>query len=243
MKSWNRNNMRERRYTILSTASLPFERLPDLPDSVEVRMIPFIEIKTRQDPETKSKIVALATEKLTVIFTSAQAVKAVKSTLQQKPDWDIYCVGKETSSSIEQEPALGVIKKTAANAKALSEILISEQIKKALFFCGNQRMDILPENLLKQGIHLTELIVYETRLTPVHLEEQTDAVLFFSPTAVKSFFSMNELSPGATAFAMGTTTAATLKQFTKNPVIISTESDKAFVLQTALEYAGSHPIT
>jgi uroporphyrinogen-III synthase len=103
-------------------------------------------------------------------------------------------------------------------------------------------MDILPENLTKHGIHLTELIVYETRLTPVHLEEQPDAVLFFSPTAVKSFFSLNELSPGATAFAMGTTTAATLKQFTKNPVIISTESDKAFVLKTALEYVSSHPI-
>jgi uroporphyrinogen-III synthase len=128
--------MSDRRYNILSTASLPFERLPDLPDAVEVRMIPFIEIKTLQDPETKSKIIELAKEKITVIFTSAQAVKAVKAALQQKPDWKIYCVGKETSSTIEQEPALGPVIKSAVNAKALSEILIREGIKEALFFCG-----------------------------------------------------------------------------------------------------------
>jgi uroporphyrinogen-III synthase len=66
--------------------------------------------------------------------------------------------------------------------------------------------------------------------------------MFFSPTAVRSFFSMNELLPGTTVFAMGTTTAKALKENTTMPVIISPEADKAYVLHMAMEYAGSHPI-
>jgi hypothetical protein len=54
---------------------------------------------------------------------------------------------------------------------------------------------------------------------------------------------MNELSPETILFAMGKTTSSALKQFTDKPVIISTESDKAFVINMALEYAASHPIT
>jgi uroporphyrinogen-III synthase len=221
---------------------MPFERIPHHPDSVEIRMVPFIEILPRQDEETKSRIIALAKEKLTVIFTSSQAVRAVTACLQQKPDWKIYCVGRETRLTIENWFGMEAIRKSAENAQALSEIIIQAKTKEVQFFCGAQRMDILPEILKNQGIRLTELIVYETRLTPVRLDDQPDAVLFFSPTAVKSFFSMNVLSPETILFAMGKTTAATLKQFTTNPVYISSEADKTFVLNMALEYAGTHHI-
>jgi uroporphyrinogen-III synthase len=235
--------MRDRRYTILSTASMPFEHIPNLPDSVEIRMIPFIEIIPRGDEETKSRIIAFAKEKRTVIFTSVQAVKVVMACLQQKPDWKIYCIGRETRLTIENWFGMGTIQKSAENAQALSELIIQAKTKEFLFFCGDQRMDILPENLKNQGIRLTELIVYETRLTPVRLEELPDAVLFFSPTSVRSFFSMNTVPPETTLFAMGKTTAATLEQFTTNPVYVSSNADKNFVLNMALEYAGTHPIT
>jgi uroporphyrinogen-III synthase len=242
MKYWNINSMRDRRFTILSTASMPLEKIPPLPESVEIRMVPFIEILARQDEETKSRITELAKEKHTVIFTSVQAVRAVTACLQHKPDWKMYCVGTETRSSIGNWFGPNAIQHSAENAQALSEIIIGDHIKEAIFFCGDQRMDILPEKLKNRGIRLTELIVYETRLTPIRLEKPPDAVLFFSPTAVRSFFSMNSISPATPVFAMGKTTAATLKQYTGNPVIISSEADKAFVLNLALEYAGSHPI-
>src|ERR1700682_1905353 len=121
--------------------------------------------------------------------------------------------------------------------------MMSEGFKKAIFFCGDQRMDILPENLQKHGIHLTELIIYDTRLTPVQLEAGPDAILFFSPTAVRSFFSVNELSPGTMVFVMGKTTGEAFRQFTNSPFILSPEPDKAFVLNMAFEYAVSHPTT
>jgi uroporphyrinogen-III synthase len=234
--------MSDRRYTILSTASLPFERIPFIPDSADIRVVPFIKISPRQDKEIKNRVLDLATKKMTVIFTSVYAVKWVKALLNEIPDWKIYSIRQETRNAIVNWFGDSFVVHTAENAKYLSQRIVADNIQEAVFFCGDQRMDILPDQLKKNGVKLTELVVYDTRLTPVRIENPPDAVLFFSPTAVKSFFSMNILSPETVVFAMGTTTAATLKQFTTNPVIISAESDKAFVLKTALEYASSHPI-
>ena len=235
--------MPDRRYTILSTASLPFERIPTLPDFADVRVIPFIDILPRQDDETLSWIARYAKEKLVAVFTSAHAVRSVTNSLQKKPDWKMYCVGNETQSAIGKWFGPGSVVKSANNAQALSEIMIADKIESAIFFCGDQRMDILPENLKKEGIRLSELIVYSTLLSPVHIDVYPDAILFFSPTAVRSFFSANDLPPGTTLFAMGKTTADTISRFTANKVIVSSEPDKAFVLNLALEYAGPHTIT
>jgi uroporphyrinogen-III synthase len=120
--------------------------------------------------------------------------------------------------------------------------MISEGVRKALFFCGDQRLDVLPDNLRNNGVELNEVIVYTTLLKPVKLKEAPEIILFFSPTAVKSFFSMNEISTGTTLIAMGTTTAAALKKYTEHPVIVSPEADKVYVINMALEYAASHPI-
>ena len=54
--------------------------------------------------------------------------------------------------------------KTADNAKSLSELILLDKIQEAVFFCGDQRMDILPDNLKENGINLEEIIVYNTRL-------------------------------------------------------------------------------
>jgi uroporphyrinogen-III synthase len=67
--------------------------------------------------------------------------------------------------------------------------------------------------------------------------------LFFSPTAVRSFFSMNALTSVTKVFVMGKTTGEAFRQFTTIPFTISPEADKAFVLKMALEQAGSHPTT
>jgi uroporphyrinogen-III synthase len=53
---------------------------------------------------------------------------------------------------------------------------------------------------------------------------------------------MNKLTSQTIVFAMGKTTAAALKEYTSNTIIISSKADKAFVLNLALEYAYSHPI-
>jgi uroporphyrinogen-III synthase len=234
--------MPERRFTILSTASLPFERITSVPDSVEVQVIPFIQIRPRSGLELKPLITEWADEKLNVIFTSAHAVKFVSGFLKQKPDWNIYCIRNETKMAVANAFGTDAKCRFADNALSLSRLMIADGVKKALFFCGDQRLDILPDNLRKNGVELIELIVYDTILNPVKIEEQPDVILFFSPTAVKSFFALNEISSGTTIFVMGTTTAATLKHKTSQPVIISPEADKAYVFNMALNFAATHPI-
>jgi uroporphyrinogen-III synthase len=235
--------MRDHRYTILSTTSIPEERIPEMPDSVSLQLIPFIEIIPRNDDQLKKQISRIAAKKTTVIFTSAYAVRSVLTLLTQKPDWTIYCIRYETRLAVEKGFGTNHLLKTADNAKSLSELILADQIRNAVFFCGDQRMDILPDNLKKNGIELEEVIVYDTRLTPVQLSFKPDAILFFSPSAVRSFFSVNTIASSTTLFAMGRTTAAVLKQNTNNPIIISPEADKTFIINMALEHAGSHPIT
>jgi uroporphyrinogen-III synthase len=235
--------MPDRRFTILSTASLPFERITNIPVSVDVQVIPFIEIMPRPVDELKPRIAEFASAKQNVVFTSAHAVHIVTGMLKQKPDWTIYCIRNETRIAVVNRFDSDLTTRFASNALFLSKLMITDGVKEAVFFCGDQRLNVLPENLVNHGIDLTELIVYDTLLKPVKLNDVPDVLLFFSPSAVKSFFSANEISPATTVLAMGTTTAATLREYSSHPIIISTEADKAFVFKMALDHAASHPIT
>jgi uroporphyrinogen-III synthase len=234
--------MSERRTTILSTASLPLERIKNIPVSVDIQIIPFIEIIHRPGVELMPLITEYSSEKLNVVFTSAHAVKFVSSLLKQTPDWTIYCIRNETRAAVLNCFGSKTTCKFASDALSLSGLMISEGVKKAIFFCGDQRLDILPDHLRKNGIDLTELVVYDTRLRPVKLKEKPEIILFFSPSAVRSFFSVNEVSSGTTMIAMGTTTAEAIKQHTEHAVIISKDADKTFVVNMALDYAASDPI-
>jgi uroporphyrinogen-III synthase len=234
--------MPDRRYHILSTASLPFERIHRIPETIEINVVPFIKIIPRPSVELKPVIAEFGSENQIVVFTSAHAVKYVSECLSYKPEWRIYCIRNETRIAVENFFGVESIVKYAGNALLLAQHMIADGTKNAIFFCGDQRMDILPDILKKNGVRLTELIVYDTRLTPVQIKENPDAILFFSPTAVQSFFSINVLAPDIRVFAMGKTTAAELMTFTSNEIIISPESDKAYVLNMAVEHAASHPI-
>lgn len=234
--------MPDRRFTILSTASLPFERIENIPASIDVHVIPFIEIIPRPGIELMPRVAECGSEKHNVVFTSAHAVAIVSGMLKQKPDWTIYCIRNETRIAVVNWFGSEVTTKFASNALFLSRLMIVDGVKDAIFFCGDQRLNVLPDNLKNHGIDLTELIVYDTRLKPVKLNDVPDVLLFFSPSAVRSFFSANEISTATTVLAMGTTTAATFREYSLHPITISTEADKAFVFKMALDHAASHPI-
>ena len=56
------------------------------------------------------------------------------------------------------------------------------------FFCGNQRRDTLPDKVRAAGIKVEELVVYETVELPLKVTDHYDAILFYSPSGVRSFF-------------------------------------------------------
>lgn len=241
--------MSDRRFTILSTGSagLIETRITDKSHpgslrSVVFEEIPFIKIVLNMDDETRDKVLFYAGKSLYAIFTSANAVRAVISVLQNTPEWKIFCVGSETRKRAALFFGASAILDHAGNAEGLAGKIILQKLTQAIFFCGDQRRDTLPEKLNAAGIILQELIVYKTQLTPVKLTKTYDAILFFSPTAVASFFSMNSTAPQAVLFALGTTTASALKNACRNEVVISARPDKGFLLQMAVAYGQTHPI-
>ena len=103
-----------------------------------------------------------------------------------------------------------------------------------IFFCGDQRRDELPGLLKKNKIEVKEIVVYKTIATPKKIEKKYDGILFFSPSAVKSFFQKNKLDKQVMLFAIGNTTADEIKKFSKNKIVVSDVPAGKLLLQKVI---------
>ena len=162
-----------------------------------------------------------------VVFTSSYAVHAIKSFLHfyvnpATVQWKIFSLSGRTKESIEEHLDLfGKINDTADDASILAKKIIEHKVKEVIFFCGNKRRDELPDALKKAGMVVKEVIVYNTTETARLATADVDGVLFFSPSAVNSFFTVNSLTNNTVCFAIGKTTAKWVSQFSNNKTIIS----------------------
>ncbi|UAY51618.1 uroporphyrinogen-III synthase [Ferruginibacter albus] len=206
------------RINILSTRQLPETLLiKAFENNIRITTIPFIKTEKIKDAELLEHIEALAEQKITVVFTSVNAVEALTSTLTIKPDWDIYCIGGITKDTVINFFGEASVKRTARNAANLAEKIIGANITMPIiFFCSNHRLDRLPNILKAGGVNFKELIVYNTVETPVLIEKEYDGILFFSPSAVHSFFSVNTIPVETVLFAIGKTTGATIETYASN---------------------------
>lgn len=175
-----------------------------------------------------------------IIFTSPNAVTELKPVLQNKSlsnNLKLFCISGRTKEAIINSgfPVDNIIA-IAENAETLAGKIIEQKIKDVIFFCSNHRRDALPELLKNTGVHVTEVIVYETIQNQVMISDDFDAVLFFSPSAVQSFFSMNQLKKNVVCFTIGQTTADSLRNFTDNKIIASTFPSQEMMLDTAQKY-------
>ena len=199
--------------------------------------LPFIETDPIVTAETRSRLVALATQKATVIFTSANAVRYTKNLIEElDPDWEVHCIGRVTALEVERQFSKSKITLKANNAAELAEkILASTNDEHFYFICGRQRRNELPDKLAAGNRKLEEVVVYETRLTPHKLNRSYDAVVFMSPTAVESFFSANgDQTP--VYFCIGKTTATAVQGYSKNAVILSNGPDQETLIDTIAGY-------
>jgi len=199
--------------------------------------VPFIEIKNIKTPDVQKRIAELTEQSITAIFTSANAVNAVKEMLPAKPQWKVFCIGYKTKTLAEatfsNENVIGI----ADNGEQLAQEIIKYSTEeKMIFFCGNQRRNILPDRLKKNGIKLEELIVYQTIETPQHILKHYDGILFYSPSGVKSFFSENTIEKSTQLFAIGTTTANEAKVFTGLTVISAEYPDTTNLINLVIQH-------
>lgn len=189
---------------------------------VTIDVLPFIEIKKIDSPEFNQQVELLAQQKLQVIFTSNNAVESVAAFLPEKHNWKIHCLGGATKDAVVKHFGKDIIVTTAKSASLLAKKIVEQgDIKEVTFFCGDQRLDDLPETLGSNNITVHEVIAYNTLQTPHEVQEDYDGILFFSPTAVHSFFSINTIRTDVVLFSIGRTTSATIQSYCNNKVVTS----------------------
>lgn len=204
---------------------------------IAIGVIPFIGIVSRDSPELRQQVACLAQEPITALFTSTHSVLQVKKLLQKAPRWTVACLEGSTQKEAVAFFGKEAIQWTAADATMLAaQMNRGDQPKKMVFFCGDRRLDYLPEALKEAGKMLEEVVVYETHSLPVKIIRAYDAVLFFSPSAVESFFSLNTLSSNTMLFAIGNTTAQRLQQYTTHKIIVSPEHNAEAMIEQIIAF-------
>lgn len=235
---WRKLGMENNRISILSTRPLD-ESLSTIPDNFQIDIASFIETKNIVDDVMEQKIIHAAKQNNIVVFTSMNAAEAVVNVLQYnhlKPEWRIFCLGASTQKILLSLFSENDIQVSGSNALELAKAVIQQKVNSVVFFCGNIRRDELPDTLRANNITVDEMVVYETIQSNHQINKTYNGVLFFSPSAVNSFFVNNQLAKETIVFAIGQTTANAVKQFCANEIVISEFPDKEKLLQQAIQY-------
>lgn len=237
------------KHKVLSTKKLEPSLIEKARENdIEIMEQEFISIQAIDSKEKFDEILSHANpkERTTdyVVFTSTNAVKIVNDNLSiwnrfrnYSINFQIFCLSGLTYNTIIRSPSfVKDIIVTADNSSDLAKKIIEHEVKEIIFFCGNKRRDELPAILKEAGIKVHEVIVYETVETPAIVTDDFDGVLFFSPSAVQSFFSVNQLKKGTVCFAIGETTADSIADFTDNKIIISESPGQEMMLASVRFY-------
>ncbi len=210
----------------------------------DIDIIPFTRISTELPEATEKRVKEILATTAVVVFTSNNAVKSVAPCLgKSTPNWTIFCIGNTTYDLARKYFGDHHIKQTASTASTLAEKIIPEiNDREVVFFCGNLRRNDLPDALRQKGITVREITVYQTSLTPVTLEKEYDAVLFFSPSAAESFFSKNSLPAKTVLFVLGNTTAVAIRKYSTNKIITGEEPDKNKLISIAARFVNENSL-
>lgn len=224
---------------VLSTRALSAALIAEAASrGIVIDVVPFIATEKREDETLTNRLEDLARGPLTAIFTSTNAVTAVFADMnaamakEAAANWKIFCLNGATRRAAAERFGENAIAGAADSAKELAETIIGHETSDTCwFFCGDKRREELPEKLKAAGWKVHEIVVYRTTLTPHRIDKPYDAVIFFSPSAVESFFSRNTPGPQIRLFAIGRTTAAAIRAKCPNPVVISEQPDEQILIR------------
>ncbi|MDE3252113.1 MAG: uroporphyrinogen-III synthase [Bacteroidota bacterium] len=211
-------------------------------ENILLDTISFIETTPVTDIAVQQEIELASVQQASVVFTSMNAVEAVAGILDgYQPDWQIFCLGFKTRELVINYFGEASLAATASNASELADqILETDLTDEVIFFCGNKRREELPAKLRENKIEVTEIVVYETVENASVIDKPYQGILFFSPSAVESFFSANQTDPETLVFAIGQTTQQTVNRFCTNQVIVSEHPGKDQLVEQAIQYFVTH---
>ncbi len=194
--------------------------------------VDFVEVINTEFIKTKS----FGLKNNSLIFTSVNGVKAFfengfspnENFTEPKNYNKIYVVGSQTKKELGQHN-FGTFK-LCKNANELSNFITENSVnEKFLHFCGNIAIDILDEKLPLQNISYKKIPVYKTELLYPKINEKYQAIVFFSPSGVRSFAKFNQFDD-VKIFSMGKTTTAELEKLTDNKIVTSSKNTLADLL-------------
>jgi uroporphyrinogen-III synthase len=218
----------------------PESRMIASSNNMRMEEQPFIRVDLLHNEVLVQRLNPIISEKRTVIFTSKNSVVSVANMLQdQQPEWEVWCLEGATMQAVQQHFTQVTIKQIARTASDLAHhIDVNIGSSPVVFFCGDKRMDTIPEMMKSKGIDLEEIIVYQTLHTPSVILKKYDGILFFSKSAVESFASANKLPVGTTLFAIGDTTAKALKDYAAHTlaVIQSPSPSERTLMKTIIDF-------
>lgn len=223
---------------ILCTRTLePFLITRAAEKNIFIEAIPFIKTEALASSEIEKLLSIIRHKKIFAAFTSSIAVEAIAEHIDKNVGWKIYCTGGITKEAVKKYFGISNIEGTAKNASLIADKIVAEKkTNEIVFFCGDQRMNDLPERLTNAGVNVKENIVYNTILRPQVIDKNYDGILFFSPSAVHSFFSENTIAGNVVLFAIGNTTAATIKTYCINKILVSEWPGAENLTTLAIEY-------
>lgn len=232
------------KHKVLSTKKLNASLVKKARENgIEIVEQEFISIKPVWNKETGKQIIDFAEAgKTTVVLTSNNAVDILDRYMHQGDtfyaiEWKIFCLSGTTKETILNARHLEKnIGGEATNASSLAHEILKQGEKEVVFFCGNQRRNELPSILKEAGVMVHEVVLYETVETPQVSTNDIAGILFFSPSAVQSFFSVNQLKETTVCFAIGQTTANSIADFTDNRVIVSQSPNQEMMLSSMQFY-------
>ena len=231
--------MEPNRINILCTRPLGSFLINEVKEQgIQIDELPFIRTEPIQSIEVQQEIEQAFLLTVPVVFTSMNAVEAVAYYQEDnQPEWDIYCIGNTTAKLVSKYFGEHRIAGTANDAESLAELIVEVGVEdEVIFFCGDQRRDKLPKMLREHDIEVDEITVYQTIALPHQIEKVYNGILFFSPSAVESFFKKNKLPQSTILFAIGNTTAAEIRKHTRNKILISDEPGKENLVRKMIDY-------
>ncbi len=237
--------MKKTKLKVLSTKVLNQETLDKASvNDITIDELPFITTEPINTDELKNILRGFLQQNITAVFTSKNSVKAFDQIVNAEVPWKIFCIGNSTKNFVSKIFGEEKVSGIADSAAELSDVILQDEaIKKVIFFCGRQRMEELPEKLKANELEVEEIIVYETWETPQKITKKIyDGILFFSPSAVKSFFSLNKINDQTKIFAIGKTTADAILQHINKEIIIAETSGEEDIIDQVIAHFSTTKI-
>lgn len=126
-----------------------------------------------------------------------------------------YLVGKKSEKKLKN--ITQNIKLVTENSQQLAEYLITIPQKTFTYFGSNIKLPIIEKILYTNGKIVKNINIYNTILNPIKINKFYNAIIFMSPSAVKSFFTLNKtISLKTYIFALGETTAKSFYMYSKS---------------------------